>query len=397
MGLRKFFGTRLRSARLARGMTASILAEKIDVSPGRVSQLEAGETEPRDQTLSLIASTLELPEVHFYRPGVAPDGAPYWYRSTAAATKRARDSAEARHGWLRDMVSTIEGLVALPPVQIEAMNYPNPAVIRDVDIDHAAESVRSHWRLGEGPIPDTVALLENMGCVVASFAFGAETLDAFSQSPSERPYVLLNADERSSVRRRFNAAHELGHLILHRHVPQSLVSNSAIHKMMENQAHRFASELLFPASAIADEVYAISLDSMKRVKAKWKTSIQMILTRLRDLEIISQDKYEDSFREMSIQKRRTWEPLDDTIALEAPRLLFKAISLLLEQKVTTKTDLVHRFGYEPTDVEVLTGMPRGYLSSNDWGEVVELKLRASIPANAQPGGEVIPLRPRPSN
>jgi hypothetical protein len=175
------------------------------------------------------------------------------------------------------------------------------------------------------------------------------------------------------------------------------VANVTMHKLMEHQAHRFASELLFPASAIAEEVYAISLDSMKRVKSKWKTSIQMILTRLRDLEIISQDKYARSFRDMSIRKLRTSEPLDDVIPVEVPRLLFKAITLLVDQKITTKSDLVHRFGYEPFDVEVLTATPRGYLSADDWGEVTELRVRPANRTGTNAGGQVIPLRPRPTN
>ena len=259
---REFFGARLRGARVARGMTASVLAERIGISPGAISQHESGVAEPRGQTLSHYSGVLEMPEVYFYRPGVAPDPSPYWYRSRAAATKRARDSAEARYLWLRDVVSTLEGYVTLPQAQIDSYSHTDPMKIRVEDIVESAESVRTRWKLGDGPVPNVVSLLENMGCVVASFAFGAETLSAFSQSPSERQYVLLNADEGACVRQRFNAAHELGHLILHRNIPVGTAANATTYRVMEEQAHQFASELLFPASVIADEIYSIAIDSL---------------------------------------------------------------------------------------------------------------------------------------
>lgn len=83
-------GERLRELRLRRGMTLRELAEAADVSPGMLSQLENGITDPSLNTLRRLASVFQsevaalfrepdAPLVHISRPGdrtrlTAPSG-----------------------------------------------------------------------------------------------------------------------------------------------------------------------------------------------------------------------------------------------------------------------------------------------------------------------------------
>ena len=67
-----------------------------------------------------------------------------------------------------------------------------------------------------------------------------------------RPLILLSADKDSGYRSRFDLAHEIGHLVLHRHIQRT--TDSARHKLMEQQAHHFAGEFLLPAETFASEV-----------------------------------------------------------------------------------------------------------------------------------------------
>jgi Zn-dependent peptidase ImmA (M78 family)/transcriptional regulator with XRE-family HTH domain len=401
MALGSFVGSRLRDARTARGMTASVLAERVGVSPGAISQHELHNMEPRAQTLSRIATVLELPEAHFLRPSLARDPAPLWYRSRASATKRARESAEARHVWLREIVAAIQAHVDLPARTLLDLDTPSdPSAIRMNDIESMANEVRSAWSLGDGPVPNVVSLLEIMGCVVSSFAFGAEDLSAFSQDTAERPYVLLNSDETACTRWRFNAAHELGHLILHRNVPATAGARPEIHKEMERQAHRFASAFLFPSASFAEEVYSIALDALVQVKTRWRVSIQMILRRARDLDMINQDKYERAFRDLSRRGYRTNEPMDETLPIEQPRLIARSIKLMLDANVITRESLMHRLPFSPVDIEVLASLPRGYLSP-DWGQVADFNPRQpshiGSPLAGEARGQLIPFKLKPSS
>ncbi|MEP6654900.1 MAG: ImmA/IrrE family metallo-endopeptidase [Myxococcales bacterium] len=298
---------------------------------------------------------------------------------------------------MREIVATIQAFVDFPKIRLADSRFSSdPALIRDEDIERLAGEVRAAWNLGDGPISDVVSLLEAMGCVVATFAFGAHDLSAFSQGATEVPYVLLNADETAAVRKRFNAAHELGHLLAHWHVPKETAARLEIHKELERQAHKFASAFLFPARSFAEEVYSLSIDALLPIKKRWGVSIQMIVRRARDLGMINQDRYERSCRELSRRGYRTKEPLDDTLPVETPKLLSKSIAMMIDEKVTTRGDLLHRLPFSPADIEILTSMPRGYLSSADWGHVTDIGIRPRTePSNTALDGDLIPFRPRP--
>jgi Zn-dependent peptidase ImmA (M78 family)/transcriptional regulator with XRE-family HTH domain len=378
-------------------MTASALAERVGVSPGAISQHELHDAEPHAKTLSKVAEVLDLPETYFLRTGIPKDPAHHWYRSQSAATKKARESAQARHSWLREIVFQVQRKVDFPQNSIAAVKPPtDPLAISSNDIESMAADLRAEWKLGNGPISNAISLLETLGCIVGMFAFGADELSAFSQFASDRPYVILNAEESAAVRLRFNAAHELAHLVLHRNVPSQEASRPAIHKKLEQQAHRFAGAFLFPYRAFAEEVYSTSLDALEQVKKRWRVSMQMMIRRAYDLEMTSEDRYSRAFRELSRRGWRTKEPMDDSLPIEKPKMLAKSINLMIDNRVASREDLIHDIGLSQADIEILAALPHGFLKSEQWGEVSEIKLRSSLPSDTKAtgsgAGQIIPFR-----
>lgn len=84
------------------------------------------------------------------------------------------------------------------------------------NIEEVAAAVRERWRVEPGPVPSVIRLLELHGVVVTRYLTGSERLDAFSiPFPAERPIVVLGDDKGHFDRSRFDAAHELGHLVMH--------------------------------------------------------------------------------------------------------------------------------------------------------------------------------------
>ena len=57
---------------------------------------------------------------------------------------------------------------------------------------------------------------------------------------------MLSRDKASAVRQRYDALHELGHVLLHNDVTQDHLNNKAIYKQLEKQADIFASLMLLP-------------------------------------------------------------------------------------------------------------------------------------------------------
>lgn len=100
--------------------------------------------------------------------------------------------------------------------------------------------------------------------VVADLETSEERLDGFLFWADRFGLAFVNADSRSPLgRRRFTAAHELGHALLHRDRMGRFRKDVSIdevgddHDGMEKEANQFAAELLMPAEvchARADEL-----------------------------------------------------------------------------------------------------------------------------------------------
>jgi len=316
VSLSQFSGARLRDARVARGMTASTLAELLGVTSGAISHWEHEQTVPKPGVINRVAEALSLPESFFLRRPRVESETPYLYRSRSAATKRARESAEVRQRWFMEIFDFAEKLVQVPVAQVDDLSAgKSPTEISFDDIESGAVELRKRWGLGDGPIANVAAVVESRGCAVTRFAFGADDLNSFSKF-GVRPTIVLNGDRDVCVRGRYDDAHELGHLVLHRGVDRGMAETPEMHKLLEAQAHRFAAAWLFPASSFVDEVYSIALDALLSIKRRWRVSCQMMIRRARDLDLINQDKYERAFRDLSRRGFRTAEPLDDELEPE---------------------------------------------------------------------------------
>ncbi len=126
-----------------------------------------------------------------------------------------------------------------------------------------------------------IHLLESKGVRVFSLAENSLKVNAFSLWRSEKPYMFLNT-VKSAESSRFDAAHELGHLVLHQ-------DGKATGRIAEEQANRFASSFLMPSADILAEIpYVESLSQMIQKKLRWKVSLAALNYRLRKLELTSE-------------------------------------------------------------------------------------------------------------
>ena len=359
-----FIGARLKEAREARGLSATALADLLGVSRQAVSQYENDQQTPRPEIMRSIESILKLPPAFFWR---SPEDHPpraIFYRSMSAATKEARVRAEKRYEWLREIVAYIRTFIELPRVTFPAFHFGGNSQAISMDaIEHLASEARIFWGLGDGPINSVVSLLENNGAVVTRCEIGADTLDSFSEycKLDGIPYIFLGSDKKSAVRSRYDAAHELGHLLLHGDVNKAALTRKAEFRLLEDQAHRFAGAFLLPGHSFAEDLLAPTLDALLALKSKWRVAVQMMIHRGQDLQLISEDTARRLYINLNRRKWRTKEPMDDVLPCESPRLLQKAFELVVDEGIQTRPEILTALPFAPRDIEDLAGLRPWYL------------------------------------
>lgn len=377
IGTPGFVPGRLTEARAARRIPSmSALARNMSLNPSTVSRWEDGTSAPDAETLISLANHLGVRQEYFMRP-VHDAGRPIFFRSLASTLVRDLEYQQAQMRWLQEISHVVEHYVDLPTVDLpDVLGGASYRQLRDDDLEQIALDLRRHWRIGEGPCTDVVALLERVGFVVGVIEMGTIKLDGLcSWSPSDgRPHILLASDKMSFARRQMDAAHEMAHGLLHQHVTEEELKRDL--KMIETQAFRLASAFLLPSTTYPIEVATPSLASMVAAKERWRVSIKAQIKRLSDLEVVPPEFSTHLYKLYSAKGWSREEPLDRQWAPVEPRVLRDALHLIVDEGVRSKRELLGlEFAISAGDVENLTGLAPGWFA-HEPAEVVRLKANA---------------------
>ncbi len=192
-------------------------------------------------------------------------------RTSVSHGRRARALAHIAH----DLAVTA-GTPGLWPVSVPQIPVTGLQAPRE-ELEEAAGQVRQAFRLPKGPVQNTVGMLEKHGILVIRLPLDTADVDAFSLPFHDRPVVVLGTDKNDRARSRFDAAHELGHLVVHGDQIWGV-------KEVEHQAHEFAAGFLMPAEDIADELPdRADWPALFQLKQKWQVSLAALLMRARTL------------------------------------------------------------------------------------------------------------------
>ncbi|UOX88426.1 ImmA/IrrE family metallo-endopeptidase [Amycolatopsis sp. FBCC-B4732] len=306
-------------------MRKSDLATLVGKSPTAVTGWESGAKRPSPATVAQLALSLSVEPGFFAirQDDVAALSATPHFRSLRSTTQLARDQAFAYGQLAVDIAASLEKHVEFPDPDVPS--FPVSVDDRAGDSpEQAARLVRERWGIEDGPVGHLVRLLENHGVLVVFSPDQAASVDAYSFDSHIRPVVILNPIKHDYYRQRFDVAHELGHLIMHADAEPG-------GRIVEDQAHRFAAELLMPAAQIRDMLPSTMGGSvwrnLARLKEQWGVSIQALLYRARWLGRLSDVSYRNAMTTISTRGWRRHEP-GLVVAIEQPSLLARAVELL---------------------------------------------------------------------
>ena len=322
-------GKRLQLSRKAAGLSLRDLEEKIDksVSAQALSKYERDEMMPGSEVLAALVRSLGVPESYLlgqndltlesveFRKNMITS------KKDEAAIKASVLSAVERYLEIEDFVGIASASWSLPhgsPYRVEEFAEAEAAAVR----------LRAAWSLGSDPIPDLTKFLEERGIKIIPIKLGERVAGLMSVARRSKgadvPVIIVNQDD-TGERQRFTVAHELAHLVLE--TPSA--------PKAEKLAHRLASAFLMPAEILWREVGkhrdSISIGELLRLKALFKTSIQAITYRLKDLQIVGEPLLKRLFAEYA---RRGWRkpPYAEPVPIppEKPerftRLCYRAVS-----------------------------------------------------------------------
>lgn len=300
-------------------MSKVALAKALRVTSRIVTAWEAGEKAPR-RNLQALVEVLRFPESFFYGEESLDEPSPdsVSFRALASLTAGRRDQALVAGALAWRFSDWIGRLFTLPNPDIPTYN--------SLDPETAAMAVRAEWGLGELPIRNMIHLLELHGVRVFSMVEDCRAMDAYSLwRDNGIPYVFLNT-MKSAEHSRQDAAHELGHLVLHR-------KGGPRGKDAEQQANRFGSAFLMTkGSVLAGAPYGGTLGQIVKAKHTWNVSVVSLIHRMHVVNLLTDWQYRSLMIEASEKRYRLKEP--EPAPREISQVLAKVLRALRDERLT---------------------------------------------------------------
>ncbi|ACI57128.1 protein of unknown function DUF955 [Rhizobium leguminosarum bv. trifolii WSM2304] len=335
-----FCAERLKVARHRKKLSGKQLAEASGLTEVTVSKVENGH-QPDEATIEKLINALGYPRAFFFmdRPEILePRSVSFRSLKKMKAAERNASLAAGSNG------------IALYQWVDERFKLPAPDLI-DLSREQerpevAARLLRQHWGIGDRPIGNILRLFESKGIRVLSLSENTQNVDAYSFWNADHPYIFLN-QRKTAERSNFDAAHELGHLVLHFHAQ----AESAPEDDAERQANQFASAFLMPEADLKNSIGQIySSSQIIKAKVRWKVSAMALAMRLNQAGMLSDWNHRSIVIDLGQRGYRTGEPLG--VEREASTLLAKVFAALWSRGIT-KSDIANDLNLPWDEVESL--------------------------------------------
>lgn len=329
-----FAADQLRIARELRRLTQGQLAAAAvaaghprGLTSAAISQFELGDALPQVDTIAALVKALDIDPDFLTVRAVDPDSdLPAFFRSLRATPARDRKRARNLTQLVHRLAGVVHSHVGLPARDVPTVQC-DPFISeyeRRAAAERAAERVRKEWGLPRGPVENMIGVVEEHGVVCTRLFFSDDRVDAFSVNFADHPVAVLATDKDKWDRSRFDAAHELGHLVMHDEaagVPEA-----------ERQANEFAAGFLMPARDIRTSLPdRADWGTLMSLKQEWGTSIASLLRRAHTLERMAESTYVSANKVMSARGWRRHEPVEGDP--ERPEVLPKAMQRAIKRGI----------------------------------------------------------------
>jgi Zn-dependent peptidase ImmA (M78 family)/transcriptional regulator with XRE-family HTH domain len=299
-------GQRIKQFRLAKNYSLDELVAATGgiVSKVALSKYERDIIKPSNKVLTAIAKALNVKTINLaLQPTVKVEFVAY--RKGSGLTKKEQLSVESFvSSKLEDRVNIQDLLFSSSKPNLPVQYYKVQSID---DVEPISTELRSKWKLGLDPIGNITELLEN-NFVHVMFIDNDKTFDgisalAYANETQLKAAAVVSKSNIPGERQRLNLAHELGHIVL----------DIAKNLDEEKVAFRFGGAFLAPKETVLKVVGSRREHFQPRelfiLKKIFGISIQALLYRLKDLEIISQTSFSNWYRIINKNNWKKNEPM----------------------------------------------------------------------------------------
>ena len=327
---RTVLASRLRQLRVARGLSLDALAAAMGgaVTKQALSKYERSRAMPTPRVLTALARALGVKAMSLVTPaGFAIEIVAFRKTSGLGRKEGARVEGLAE--------TLLEQRVRLQELTGEGDGSDIPVRgLRAASVEaceRAAAAVRERWALGRDPLASVTEALEEHHVHVLEIEAGArfDGLAAVARRANGGVAGAAVVSKRGvpGERQRFNLAHELGHLVLD--LPAGVDG--------ERAAHRFAGAFLAPAETLRRDMgpkrSSVSMEELRLLKRRYGVSLQALVYRLRDLEVIGDKHAAALWTEINARGWKMHEP--DEMEPEKPSWTLRATLRALAEGLIT--------------------------------------------------------------
>lgn len=308
-------------ARVRRRLTKAQLAKELGVASRSLQNYETGATAPDQEILTKLAMLLRFPQQFFFMDEDMPEIREHAvsFRKLSKMSDAMKACTFAAGAMAFRLNEWVESRFSLPQADLPDLS--------DLEPEAAAATLRRMWGLGNAPIPNMVHLLESKGIRVFSLVEETREVDAFCTWHEGRPFVFLNT-MKSAERSRFDAAHELGHLV--RDV-YSMQHGESQGPEIERRADAFAAAFLMPKESVeANQPPTYTISYLLKLKHYWGVSLAAVAYRFNSLGLVSEWSYRGLCIDIAKRGYRTTEP--EPMERETSQLLTKVFDFLMSRK-----------------------------------------------------------------
>lgn len=311
--------TNLKHIRILLGYTQGAFAAELGVPQSTLSSVERQQRNLSPRLLSTAQFVTKTPREFFEEPIDYYESLDLRFRTARLGRAEAEKIATA--------FSITEHYLKLryPDQTSDLPDLELPhGPLDQVAIEDAAARTREHLSLSpDTAIGNLAAALHQRSVIVTSLPdhiVEDTNFDGVSTpTPAPLRVIALNR-QRSGDRYRFSLAHELGHLVLHAATTRRDIT------ALETEANQFAGALLMPRGLLCGTVTPeTTLGEYTNLKAQWGCSIQAIVRRAHELDLIDYKRHRSLRMQISGRGWRVEEPGD----------------VLLENTFVEPVDLTH--------------------------------------------------------